>query len=126
MVNSIVLKYEFVKIISISYDTHNIYYIFSCCQQFIVYYVNKIYFHKIGFNERTIMAAITDLRSRIDRLHGIVTKIYIATCHPEETLEKSIGIPTLPLTSMEAFYKWEDFILEEDNKLIIVRKYFLL
>lgn len=72
------------------------------------------------------MAAISDLRSRIDKLHVTIIKIYTATCHPEETLENSIRIPALPLTSMEEFYKWEDFNLDEEKKLIIVRKYFFL
>lgn len=70
------------------------------------------------------MAAISDLRNRIDNLYVTVTQIYIATCHPAETLHNSIGIPTLPLTSMEDFRLWEDIILDEEKKLTMVRKYF--
>lgn len=77
-----------------------------------------------GLNETSIMAAISDLRNRIDKLQGMMTQIYIATCHPAETLDNSIGIPTLPVISMEDFCVWEDFILEEEKKLIMVRKYF--
>lgn len=73
---------------------------------------------------KTIMTAISDLRNRIDTLHVTVRKIYTATCHPIETLENSTtNIPTLPLTSIEEFWKWEDYILDEENKLMIVRKY---
>lgn len=72
------------------------------------------------------MAAISDLRNRIDTLHVTVRKIYTATCHPIETLEKSTtNIPTLPLTSIEVFWKWIDYILDEENKLMIVRKYLI-
>ncbi|KYN08252.1 hypothetical protein ALC62_00763, partial [Cyphomyrmex costatus] len=75
-----------------------------------------------GFNERTIMAAISDLRNRIDKLHVTIIKIYTATCHPEEILENPIlGIPTLPLTSMEEFNKWEECNLNEEKKLIMIR-----
>jgi len=65
------------------------------------------------------MAAISDLRTRFDNLQGIVTQIYIATCHPVETLDNSVGAPILPLSSMEDFYIWEDFIKDE-KKLAIV------
>ncbi|XP_025162275.1 uncharacterized protein LOC112590339 isoform X2 [Harpegnathos saltator] len=68
------------------------------------------------------MAAISDLRNRIDKLQGMVTQIYIATCHPAETLDNSIGIPTLPVISMEDFCVWEDFILQEEKKLIMIRQ----
>lgn len=71
------------------------------------------------------MTAISDLRSRIDKLHITVMKIYTITCQPEETLNNSIGIPTLPLISMEAFNEWEEFNLDEEQKLIMVSKYFL-
>lgn len=52
------------------------------------------------------MAAICDLRSRIDKLQVTVTQIYIATCHPAETFDNSVGIPILPVTSMTDFRKW--------------------
>jgi len=41
------------------------------------------------------MAAINDLRARIDIFHVIITKIYTATCSPVEKLNNLIGIPTL-------------------------------
>lgn len=67
------------------------------------------------------MAAINDLRNRIDKLHVTIIKIYTATCHPEETFENSIRMPTLPLTSMETFNEWENFLLDEEKKLIMVK-----
>jgi len=93
---------------------------------FFLCYDNHFSTKIAGFNERTIIAAISDLRSRIDRLHVTITKIYVATCHPEETPENSIGIPILPLTSMEAFYEWENFNLDEEKKLIMVKIKFSL
>jgi len=91
---------------------------FLCCD-------NKFFFYKASsVNEKTIITALTHLRNSIDNLHVTVSKIYVATCHLEETPENSIGIPTLPLTSMEAFYELEDFNLDEEKKLIMVRKCF--
>lgn len=78
------------------------------------------------YNERTIMAAIRDLRDRVDKLHVITTKIYTATCTSAEMYGNIAGIPTLPLTSMGQFRNWEDFLVDEENKLIMVRKYFIL
>ncbi|XP_071578666.1 uncharacterized protein [Temnothorax nylanderi] len=83
-------------------------------------YTNSI--KSSGFNERTIMAGISDLRKRIDNLHVTLVKIYTATCHPEETFKNfDFGIPTLPFTSVEEFYKWEDCHLDEEKKLIMIR-----
>lgn len=62
------------------------------------------------------MAAISDLRNRIDRLHVTVVKIYNATCHPENIPENSIGIPILPFTSIDTFNEWESSNVHEDKK----------
>lgn len=78
-----------------------------------------------GCNERTIMAAINNLRDRIDNLHTTVMKIYAATCNPIETSKNFAGISTLPLISMEEFHKWENFVVDEEKKLIMVRNYFI-
>lgn len=68
---------------------------------------------------------MNDIRSRLDKLHVTVLKIYTATCHPEEIDDNSIGIQNLPLASLEAFNEWENFNLDEEKKLIVVKKYFL-
>ncbi|XP_070170894.1 uncharacterized protein [Polyergus mexicanus] len=73
------------------------------CKSYVTPHNKSPVRNNASFNERTIMAA-SDLRS-IDKLYVTIIKIYTATCHPEETLENSIGIPTLPLASMEEFYK---------------------
>lgn len=71
------------------------------------------------------MAAINDIRGRIDMLQITITKIYTATCSPVETAKNHIGIPNLPLLSMKEWNKWENFLSEEENKLLMVRKYFV-
>jgi len=70
---------------------------------------------------RTIMAAINDLRARIDILHVTITKIYTATCSPVETPDNLIGIPTLPLISMRELNNYENFLSQEENKLMMVK-----
>jgi len=72
-----------------------------------------LFFKIAGLNEKFIMAAISDLRVPLD-LQGIVTQIYIAMCHSVETLDNSVGAPTLPLSSMEDFHTWKDFIKDEE------------
>ncbi|XP_018300473.1 uncharacterized protein, partial [Mycetomoellerius zeteki] len=66
------------------------------------------------------MAAINDIRGRIDMLQITITKIYTATCSPVETAKNHIGIPNLPLLSMKEWNKWENFLSEEENKLLMV------
>jgi len=67
------------------------------------------------------MAAINDLRARIDILHVTITKIYTATCSPVETPDNLIGIPTLPLISMRELNNYENFLSQEENKLMMVK-----